>query len=100
MQKSGHNEKEMAVLSAKLSFYIPLSTSLKDKRQVCRSLIDRARQKFNASIAEVDTQDLHQTLTIGIAVVSGNAGHAQQSLDEIIRFMDSNTDAELTEIQI
>jgi len=85
----------MHTLSAKLTFYIPYSASLKDKRQLRRSLIEKSRQKFNASIAEVDTQDMYQTLTIGIAVVSGCFSHAQNSLDEIIRFMESHTDAEL-----
>ena len=89
----------MIVLSVKLTFHIPYSTSLKDKRQVCRSLIDKARQRFNASVSEVDTQDLHQILTIGIAVVSGDANHAQESIDEIIRFMDGNTDAEMTKVE-
>jgi uncharacterized protein YlxP (DUF503 family) len=55
-------------LSAKLTFYIPQSTSLKDKRQIRRNLIEKARHKFNLAIAEIDTQDVHQTLTIGIAV--------------------------------
>ena len=90
----------MYTVSAKLTFYIPHSNSLKDKRQVCRSLIDRARQKFNASVSEVATQDLYQILTIGIAVVSGDASHAQDSIDEIIRFMDKNADAELTEVEV
>jgi len=90
----------MYVVSAKLTFYIPYSASLKDKRQICRSLTDKTRQKFNVSIAEVDTQDLLQRLTIGIAVVSGNFSHAKQSVDEIIRFMDDYSDAELTETEI
>jgi len=85
--------------SAKLTFYIPHATSLKDKRQVCRSLIDKTRKRFNVSIAEVDSQDVHQTLTIGIAVVSGEASHAEQSLDTIIRFMEENADAELTRVE-
>ena len=85
----------MYTSSAKLTFRIPHSFSLKDKRSVRRSLIDKSRQQFNVSIAEVDTQDIHQTLTIGIAVVSGEASHAKRSLDEIIRFMDGNADAEL-----
>ena len=89
----------MHTLSAKLTFYIPHAASLKDKRQVCRSLVDKARQRFNASIAEVDTQDMHQTLTIGIAVVSSDASHAERSLDEIIRFMEEHTDAELTGVE-
>ena len=89
----------MHILSAKLTFYIPHSASLKDKRQVCRSLIDKTRQRFNASVAEVDTQDLRQTLTIGISVVSGDAAHAQNSIDEIVRYMEMNANAELTEVE-
>ena len=89
----------MHTLSAKLTFYIPHSASLKDKRQLRRSLIEKARQKFNASVAEVDTQDMYQTLTIGVAVVSGCFSHGQNSLEEIIRFMESHTDAELTAIE-
>jgi len=88
----------MYTISAQLTFYIPQSASLKDKRQVCRSLIDKTRQRFNVSIAEVDTQDAHQTLTIGIAVVSGDAAHARRSLDEIIRYVEEHADAELTEV--
>lgn len=83
----------MYVESAELIFYIPHSASLKDKRQVCRSLIDRTRRKFNVSIAEVDTQDVHQTLTVGIAVVSGSAAHARRSLDEVVRFMEDAAEA-------
>jgi len=87
----------MNTVSAKLTFYIPHVTSLKEKRQICRSIIDKSRKRYNASIAEVDTQDIHQTLTIGIAVVSGEFSHAQKCLDEIIRFMECNADAELVE---
>jgi len=89
----------MHTLSAKLTFYIPHAASLKDKRQIRRSLIDKNRQRFNASVAEVDTQDAHQTLTIGVAVVSGDVAHAQNSLDEVIRFMEDYADAELTGVE-
>ena len=89
----------MYIESAKLTFYIPQANSLKDKRQVRRSLIDKTRKKFNVSIAEVDTQDIHRTLTIGVAVVSGEVAHAQQSLDEIVRYMEEHPDAELTNIE-
>ena len=90
----------MHSLSTKLTFYIPHAASLKDKRQVCRSIVDRARHRFNAAIAEVGTQDNHRTLTIGVAVVSGEAGHAQKLLDEIVRYMEKNADAELIEVEI
>lgn len=88
----------MTVLSARLTFCISHANSLKDKRQVSRSIIDKARHKFNASIAEVDTQNMHQILTIGVAVVSGDAAHAKQMIEELIRFMEEHADAELTGI--
>ena len=88
----------MHVESAMLTFYIPHANSLKDKRQVCRSLIDKTHRRFNASISEVATQDMHQQLTIGIAIVSGEVAHAQRSLDEIIRYMEEHANAELTGI--
>lgn len=89
----------MYTLSAKLAFYIAHAVSLKDKRQVRKSLIDKTRHKFNVSVAEVDTQDIHQTLTIGIAVVSGDAAHARHSLEEVIRYMEEHADAELIEVE-
>ena len=88
----------MYVESAKLTFYIPFSDSLKDKRQVKRSIVDKVRKRYNVSVAEVDTQDIHQQLTIGIALVSGESAHARQSLENIIRFMEENTNAELTDV--
>jgi uncharacterized protein YlxP (DUF503 family) len=87
-------------LSAKLTFYIQQSTSLKDKRQIRRSLVEKTRHRFNVSIAEIDTQDIHQTLTVGIAVVSGDSAHRRESIDEIIRFMEAQADAELMSVEI
>jgi len=78
-----------------LTFYIPQATSLKDKRQIRRSLVDKTRQRFNASVAEVATQDVHQTLTLSVAVVSGDLGCAQRLLDEIVRFMEEHAECSL-----
>lgn len=89
----------MTVLSARITIHIPWAASLKDKRQVRRSLTDKARQRFNISIAEVDTQDMHQTLTLGLAVVSGERHHAQELMDETVRFIESSTDAEVVSVE-
>ena len=89
----------MTTISAKLKIYIAHAVSLKDKRQVSRSLTAKVKQKFNASIAEVDTQDFCQTLTLGVAVVSGGGKHAQQIMDEIVRFVESNTEGELLSVE-
>ena len=53
-----------------LDLHIPESNSLKSKRMVIKSLIDRIKNKFNVSVAEVDAQNLWQRSVIGIAYVS------------------------------
>lgn len=90
----------MCTLSAILTFHIPYASSLKEKRSVARSLVEKARRQFNISIAEVATQDVHQILTLGIAVVSGEGSHAKQVLDEVIRFLETHTDAELVRAEM
>ena len=89
----------MYTLTAKLTFNIPGAASLKDKRQARRSLIEKTRGRFNVSVSEVDAQDVQKILVIGIAVVSGEMAHAQNSLDEVIRFMDNNPNVELTAVE-
>lgn len=69
--------------------------SLKDKRRIVKSLVEKSRSRFNVSVAEVSDQDLHQQASIGIAVI-GNDGRVLNSLlDRIIDFMDSLGLAEL-----
>ena len=93
----------MYIKSAKLTFRLPYAGSLKEKRQTTRSLMDRTKNKFNASIAEVAHHDTHQTLAIGISLVAASESHAQACLDEIIRFMDDFIEAsgagELLEVE-
>jgi len=89
----------MYIETAKLTLYISHANSLKDKRQVCRSIIDKTKQRFNVAIAEVDTQDIIQTLTIGIAVVAGDFSHAQNSLDTTIRFIEENAETDFVRVE-
>ncbi len=79
--------------------HLPESGSLKDKRQVIRSLMQRIRNKFQAAVAEVGDNDAWQVATIGVAVVSNSAGHCEEMLREIIDYIqDSRPDAELTDV--
>lgn len=89
----------MIVLSAELRFHIPDARSLKEKRQVCRSLVDSAKRKFNAAIAEVDSQDAHQLLTIGVTVVSGEGHHAREQLEAVIRYLEEHAEAQLVGVE-
>jgi len=63
--------------------------SLKDKRRVLRSLIDRMRHDFNVAISEVADQDLWGNATIGVACVSNDARHAESVLQHVLDAFDA-----------
>ncbi len=63
-----------------LDLHIEHSHSLKDKRQVIRSLKDRLRSKFNVATAEIDHQDSWQRAVVGVVTLSGDRLRAEQTL--------------------
>jgi hypothetical protein len=78
----------MVVGIVRIELHLPGSRSLKDKRQVVRSLKDRIRERAQASVAEVDHHDLWQRAALGVAVVAGDGGQVRERLDEIRRLVD------------
>jgi uncharacterized protein YlxP (DUF503 family) len=79
---------------------IPESASLKDKRQVVRSVAQRIRNIYHAAVAEVDDNDAWQTATFGVAVVSNSAPHCEQMLREIVSYVESSRlDAEVLDVE-
>lgn len=87
----------MIVSSLKIRLYAPGCHSLKDKRMIVKSLIQKTRNKFNVSIAEIEDQDYYQTIVIGAACVSSSRVQANAVMDEVMRFIEVNTDAEITD---
>jgi len=84
----------------KLSFHLPQSHSLKDKRQVSRSIISKVQNHYNVSIAEISENALLQQLTLGICCVSNNRRHASSTLTKIAKCIDSlRMDLELINYQ-
>ena len=66
------------------------SHSLKDKRQVIRSLIERLRRHFNVAVAEVEEQESWQTAVLGLSVVSNEAGHAARQIDRVVEAIEGD----------
>jgi uncharacterized protein len=84
----------------RFSLRIPESASLKDKRQVVRSVTQRIRNRFGAAVAEVGDNDAWQLATLGAAVVSNDAHHCDAMLREIVEYVDSSRlDAELLDVE-
>jgi uncharacterized protein len=67
-----------------LDINIPESRSLKDKRQVLRSLKDRLRRRFNVAVAELEHQDVWQRAVIGVVTLGDQAGFVEQSLRAVL----------------
>lgn len=83
----------MAALGqAVVTIYFEQTFSLKDKRREVKSVVHRVQARFNCAIAEVaDLEDM-RVATLGIAVLSTAAPHADQMLQTIIAFIDRNLD--------
>ncbi len=83
-----------------LELHLPAVHSLKEKRAVLRPILEGARRRYAVAAAEVDHQDLWQRATLGLAAVSGSAGHAQEVLDAVERFVWSFPEVDVTASQL
>ena len=88
----------MIIGVAVINLYAPWVHSLKEKRMVVKSIISKVHNKFNISISEVDAQDIHQTVVLGIAYVTHNTKLADSIIDTVITFIEDNTEAEILNI--
>ncbi|WP_322494440.1 DUF503 domain-containing protein [Chloroflexus sp.] len=78
----------MIIGSCTIHLHIAAAQSLKEKRQVLRSLIARIRNEFNVSVAEVDDQNRWQSAVLGVAVVATDQVHAQRQLQAVVSFIE------------
>lgn len=74
--------------------------SLKEKRQVIKSIIGRIQSRFNVSIAEVNMNDIWQRSQIGFACVTSSTKHANQILDNVIKFIENDNRVEIIKIEV
>lgn len=87
----------MLVGTCQLVFHLPENHSLKGKRQVSRSLVQRIRNRFNVSVAEVSDQDRWQTLCLGVSCVTDDPRHANEILSKIVDFVEDHNDGAVLE---
>jgi len=92
-QKGEPDGVVVAVLTAE--FRLPGAFTLKDKRSVVKSLVQRTAQRFRVSAAEVGLQEDIRGALIGVAVVSASSTHADQVLQAAQRFMEGEYPVEL-----
>ena len=76
------------------------SHSLKQKRQIVKSVTDQLKNRFNIAVAEVDALDAHQQAVLGVVSISNNSRHLNRSLSYVVNFIEETCLAELTDYEI
>jgi uncharacterized protein YlxP (DUF503 family) len=74
---------------------LPWNDSLKGKRSVVKSVLSRARDRFQVAAAEVADLDAHRRATLGFSVVSNDARHARSVIDKLVGFVAGASEAQL-----
>ena len=80
-----------------LEIYFPYSHSLKEKRKIVKSMVDKTKHKFNAAIAEVGSNDKWQKIELGVSTVGNDRRHVDASLSHILAFLESLGLAEIVD---
>jgi len=73
--------------------------SLKEKRMIVKSIVQKLKNKFNVSVIEAEEQDIHKKIVIGIVGLCANSAQSDSTMENIINFIECNTDAEIVDIQ-
>ena len=85
----------MKIAAMTFRLHAPWVHSLKEKRMIVKSLVAKVQNKFHVSAAEIDEQDIHQIIVIGIAAIVPHNARADSLMDEISSFVEENTEAEI-----
>lgn len=89
----------MKVLMMEVTLRASWVHTLKEKRMVVKSIVQKLKNKFNISVCEVDEQDNHKTIVIGIAGICANSAQEDSIMENIITFIECNSDAEIIDIK-
>lgn len=74
--------------------------SLKGKRKIVRSMVDKVKNKFNASVAEIGSNDKWQKIELGVSTIGNDRRHIDASLNNILAYMESLYLAEIVDAEI
>lgn len=88
----------MYLMGIEMTIRLYDSFSLKDKRQVIRSIISKAQHKFQISVAETGALDQLNQAIIGFGIVTNSRHQGEKVLNEVIRFVESNYQVEISNI--
>lgn len=83
----------MEILALYITLDAPFVHSLKEKRAIVKSLVQRIRNNWPVCVMELDKQDVWQTVVLGIAIAAHNRKQADQIADQLIDMVEQHNDA-------
>lgn len=78
-----------------VNLYCKNARSLKDKRQIIKSVIAKLKNNYNISIKEIDNEDKWQLSSLGLAVVDKNEFMVHNTIENIIKFLHTSEKLEV-----
>ena len=90
----------MVIGLCRIELHLPDRQSLKEKRQVVKSLKDRLRQQFNVSVAEVDAHELWQRAVLAAACVGTDRAYVNGVLDRLVRAVERERAVDLVRTEL
>ncbi|WP_139904616.1 DUF503 domain-containing protein [Clostridium thermarum] len=88
----------MIIATGRIELMAEWCHSLKEKRMVVNSIIDKVSSKFNVSVSEIENLDMHNSIVLGIACVSNSTSHGNSVIQTVINFIEDNTEAYIVDI--
>lgn len=83
-----------------VELYVPDAMSLKDKRSVVSSLLERLSNRFNVAVAEIDALDNHRLAILAVTTVANDLQHVTRVLDTALRYIEGEPRAVLQSTQV
>ena len=90
----------MVVGTGKIKFKLYGVSSLKGKRRIVKSIINRIKNEFNISIAEIDYNDSHSWAQIGFSITGNDSRVVNSKLDKVFNLADDIGLAQITDTQM
>jgi uncharacterized protein YlxP (DUF503 family) len=90
----------MIIATITFKLHAPWVHSLKEKRMIVKSILAKLQTRFHVSAAEIDEQDTHQIIVIGVAAIVPHNAQADSLMESMSRFIEENCEAEITDEEL
>ncbi len=90
----------MVVGILKIDLLLHDNRSLKGKRKIVKSMVDKVKHKFNVAIAETGSNDKWQKIELGVSSVGNDRRHIDASLNNVLDYLESLYLAEIVDTKM